>query len=133
MALECIYWIDMNVGIEHTIKYFSIFTKFSVNQPKENFISNKLPWLVIGADIICLYESNYHCLVDYHSKFHDSQRTESLSADSLTLSRFHFCRIWITKINVRHGQHICFREIGRPFQISQHKASSLPSCYHNAA
>ena len=41
---------------------------------------------MIGVDMFTLNDKNYLCIVDYHSKFLISKKTEDLSADCLILT-----------------------------------------------
>ena len=57
-------------------------------QPKERLIYHEIPGRpldVAGTDNFSLYNKNYLCIVDYHSKFPVIKKMEGLSADSLIL------------------------------------------------
>ena len=43
------------------------------------------PWDVIGVDMFTFNNKQYHCVVDYHSKFPIINKAEDLSANSFIL------------------------------------------------
>ena len=62
--------------------------RYSVNT-KGKIIHHKIqgkPWEVLGADMFTLNNTNYLCILDYHSIFPAVKKTEDLSADSVTLT-----------------------------------------------
>ena len=99
----------MNVNIENHIKNCSMCLHFQQLQPKEKLIHHEIsgkPWEVIGLDMLTLYNRNYLCFVDYHSKFPVIKKTEDLSADSLTLAcKIIFFRLWFTQENYFRCRH----------------------------
>ena len=58
-------------------------------QSKERLIHHEIlgkPWKVVDVDMFSLYNRNYLCIVDNHSKFKIVMKTDVLLAHSLVLA-----------------------------------------------
>ena len=85
LARESVYWINMNVYIEHVVKQCAICFKYQQMQPSEkalHYIVPCRPWEVVGADVFVINNKTHLCIVDYHSKFPIVKNVNSLSADN---------------------------------------------------
>ena len=88
LALESVYWININDDIERHIKNCTKCLMFRQTQPKDKIIHHDIlakPWETFATDIFSLNSKHYHCIVDYHSKFPVIKKLEDLPADSLIL------------------------------------------------
>ena len=86
LALESIYWININDDIENFIRNCTTCLSFQQTQPKDKTIHHDIPvrpWDIIGAGMFSLSNKHFLCIVEYHCKFLIIKKTEYLSADSL--------------------------------------------------
>ena len=87
LGIESIHWINMNVDIEYTINICSTYLWFQQTHPKEKIISHEIqgkPWKATGTDLFTINNSNFLCIIDYHSKFAIVEKKGKLSVDSLS-------------------------------------------------
>ena len=75
------------IGLVWMLIYKKLFYMhwFQQTHPKEKN-DHEIPakaWEVIGTDMLTLNNTNYLCIVDYHSKFSVIKKTEEPSMDSL--------------------------------------------------
>ena len=73
-SLVCysIYWVNINHGIENTIKNVLVCLDSQVTQPNVMKIYHEIPVIppeAVGADVYTVNDKNYLCVVDYHTKF----------------------------------------------------------------
>ena len=72
LACKSIYWVNMDVNIEETVKTSPTYLDFMGTLPKDNTMPHKMPgrsWESLGADIFSINNMHYLCFVDYLSKF----------------------------------------------------------------
>ena len=99
LAYKSIYWPNIHNNIANFIKKCTTCLTFQQAQYKEKMIHHDILvrlWDVIGTDTFTLNNTQYLCIVDYHSKFPIIKKTEDLSADSLILT----CKIIFTEYGI---------------------------------
>ena len=71
-AKDCVYWINMNNGIESIVNNCPTCQEFQKTQPKETLKLHEIatcPWQIVGTDIFHYESNDYLIIADYYSKF----------------------------------------------------------------
>ena len=80
LVRESVYLINMNVGIECTVKQCATWLKYKQMQPQERTFHYEIPcrpWEEVDADIFMINGKILLCIVDYHSKFPIMEKVNS--------------------------------------------------------
>ena len=80
LSCECIYWVNMNVDIEETVKNCPTCLDFQSIWPKDKTLSHKIPgrsWHSVGPDMFTIMNKHYLCIVNYQSKIPIIKHVES--------------------------------------------------------
>ena len=106
-----------------------------MNATKKNDIKPQNPSQTMedSADIFTLHHRNYHCIVDYHSKFPVIKKMEDLSADSLIqtckfLSEFGYTK----KIMSDSGSNFILDECKTFYRRLNIEQAVSSSCHHKS-
>ena len=76
-ARECLFWPNMNADLKAYISACSICRSRETSQQRETLVHHGVPdrpWAKVGTDLFSISDTSYLIVVDYYTKFWNSER-----------------------------------------------------------
>ena len=132
---ESVYWINMNVNTEHTLKQCTTCLEYQWTETQEKALHHEIPcrpWKVVDGGVFMINGKTLLCIVDYQSKFPVVKKVNSLSADDpLQMTKLIFGENGLPKNTVPDVATNLTADILKAFCRRMNIQQTLTSSYHH--